>query len=91
MQRSLLSARRWGATLAHGCPLLPGAPRPCSCARRLPLQVVSLLLDSLLAMGSTRQELVKLQLDLLARLLAMGQVEAVMACIAEWVPPLAAC
>jgi hypothetical protein len=74
-----------------GAPLLPATLRSCSCARRLPLQVVSLLLDSLLAMGSTRQELVKLQLDLLARLLAMGQVEAVMACIAEWVPPLAAC
>jgi hypothetical protein len=45
--------------------------------------VVSLLRGSLLAMGSSLQELVKLQLDLLARLLAIGQVEPVMACIAE--------
>jgi hypothetical protein len=47
-------------------------------------QVVHLLRDSLLAMGSAQPKLAKLQLDMLLRLLAMGQVEPVMAAMEVW-------
>jgi hypothetical protein len=46
--------------------------------------VVHLLRDSLLALGSAQPKLAKLHLDMLLRLLAMGQVEPVMAAMDAW-------